>query len=282
MWTNAPRRTELYLWLFLGFSALLATRLLGLGDFDLFLKRINALDAVSLCVLAVAAWRLSLGQSDTLASHREIFGAFALAVAAVGLAFVPSAVGIGAGLGVLGIAILRGNRGEKNLRAAAICLLALAGHLSIAPIVFRIFLDPILTADRYLLGAALSLIRPETIWGTAGFTAPDGLRIALVGACSSFAGISVAIVVHVGWAMRVRTSLTSFDGLAIIATSVLATTINITRLVLTGWDTQSYMFWHGFNNTAPGLLIAWALQTTVILTGGYLSATWAARGEKWQ
>lgn len=279
MLTDAPRQSDLYLWLFFGLSFLLVTRLLGLGDLDLFLNRLNSLDAVSLCVLAVAAWRLSRGQSAKLANRGEIRAAFALAFAAIALAFVPAAVGIGAGLGVLGLAILRANRADRNLRAGAICLLALAGHLCLAPIVFRIFLDPILQIDRSLLLVAFRLIRPETVLGEVGFTAPDGLRIVLAGGCSSFAGVSVAIAVHVGWAMRVRTALTVFDGAAIIATGILATTINIGRLVLTGWDTQSYMFWHGLDGTAPGLMITWFLQTIAILTGGYLSATWAGRAE---
>ena len=195
----------------------------------------------------------------------------------MGLAFVPSAVGIGAGFGALGLAVLRCNPTDSNLRAAGICLLALAGHLCAAPIIFRVFLDPILRIDRYLLGSAFAVIRPETLWTPAGFTAPDGVRIVLVGACSSFAGVSVAIAVHVGWAMRVRTTLSRLDALAIMATGVLATAINIARLLLTGWDAQSYQFWHGIDGTAPGLMIAWFAQTAVILTGGYLSATWAGR-----
>lgn len=274
------RRIDLYAALLCGLSILLAARVLGFGNFELFLIRLSNVDVISFAVLAVAVWRLLRSSSMVPFTATDIAGAFALAAASIGLAFVPSAVGIGAGFGGLGATILLRESTDRDLRAAGICLLALAGHLCLAPIVFRVFLDPILQIDRYLLGLAFSLIRPETLWTDAGFTAPDGLRILLVGACSSFAGVSVAIAVHVGWAMRVRTSLTRFDALAILATGVLATVINITRLVLTGWSEELFVFWHGTDGSAPGLMIAWFLQTAAILAGGYISATWAGRAEE--
>ena len=275
-----PTQNQLFLWLLIGLAGLLAARITGLGEIELFLDKINNLDVISLGVLAVAAWRLNRAPASASAVPAQIATALAIAVISVGLGFVPSTVGIGAGFAILGVFILRAGQTDPDLRAAAICLLALASHLCLAPIVFRVFLDPILQIDRYLVGWAFTAIRPDIVWSGARFAAPDGLTIAIVGGCSSFGGISVAIAVHIGWAMRVRTHLTGLDAVAILATAVLATAINITRLILTGWDQQSYAFWHGVAGDGPGLMIAWFAQTTAILIGGYLSATWAAQADR--
>lgn len=263
----------------LGVTIIFAARSFGLGNWDFFAARLNQIDLITWGVIAVAFWRLSLADPGRLASRRE--QALCLGVAALWpfLALIPAAVGIGAAFALLGLILLAQGPQDRNLRAAAICLLALGTHLSLAPIVFRVFLDPILGIDRFLLGQVFAILRPDIIWSDAGFRTAEGFGITLVGACSSFAGISVAVVVHIGWAMRVRTRLTRLDPLAILLTAILATLINITRLVLTGWNPEGYAFWHGTGADAPGLAIVWVLQTAAILTGGYLSAYWAGRHE---
>ncbi len=274
---NPLRQKEIYILVLTGLAVLFLARNLGFGSFDLIAMRSANIDVITFGVAGVAASRILQSVPDTAASAATITWALALSTLIVGLSFVPSGVGLGAGFGLLGLLIYRNHAGDQNLKAAAICLFAIASHLTIAPVFFRVFLEPILTLDKYMLGTVFAGLRPDISWTNARFATPDGFGITLVGACSSFAGISVAITVHIGWAMRVRTFLTALDGIAILATAVLATLINITRLVLTGWSQPFYDFWHGTDGAAPGIMLAWTLQTSAILLGGYLSAYWAGR-----
>lgn len=274
---NALRQKEAYILVLTGLAVLFLARNTGLGSFDLMSMRSTNIDVITFGVAGVAAWRIFQSTQNTTASTATLVWAIALSALIVCFSFVPSSVGLGAGFGLLGLLIIRTNAGDQNLKAAAICLFAIASHLTLAPIFFRVFLEPILAIDKYLLGNVFSALRPDILWTNARFTTPDGFGITLVGACSSFAGISVAITVHIGWAMRVRTFLTALDAVAICATAVLATLINITRLVLTGWSQPFYDFWHGIDASAPGIMIAWTLQTSAILLGGYISAYWAGR-----
>lgn len=277
---SLPRQNEIYLVVMAGLTALFTTRSLGLGNFDLFVMRSLNIDVITFGVAGVAVWRLLASTAAVSISRQNIAWALVLSLLILCFAFVPSSVGIGAGFGLLGLLIMRSCGSDQTLKAATICLFAIASHLCIAPIFFRMFLEPILAIDKFLLGSVFASIRPDIVWTAARFTGPDGFGITMVGACSSFAGISVAVTVHIGWAMRVRTFLTGLDAIAILATAALATAINIIRLVLTGWSEPFFNFWHGANGDAPGLMLVWALQTAAILTGGYLSAYWAGRVDR--
>jgi hypothetical protein len=229
-------------------------------------------------VFAVALWRIAKARSSDFASRSDTVVVLGVALACVLLSAEPSLAGLGIAMGVLGTYLVICSYGERNLIAAGICFLALCTNLSIAPLIFRLGYSQIIDADLALLQTAINLVGAPITVTPAGLVSQDGMWAQLVGGCSSFQGISAAVLVHMGWAMVFRTEVGWRDGVAVAATICLATLINITRLTLTASGHEAYAFWHGLPGTTPlGGQIFWFAQTLALLSGGYFSATWAAR-----
>jgi hypothetical protein len=228
-------------------------------------------------VFAVAFWRMMKVTRGLDASPGEQAFVCAIALAAIPLAAESSKAGIGLAIGALGaFALIRAAK-DENLRATGICLLAICANFSIAPLIFCLAYGQFIDIDMALIQTAVNLIGAPVTATPAGLIADDGNRVLLVGACSSFAGISAAILVHMGWAMTVRTDVDWRDAIAVVATVIIATLFNIIRLTLTASGHDAYAFWHGAEGETPlGGQFFWFAHNAVLLTGGYLSARWAA------
>jgi hypothetical protein len=212
-----------------------------------------------------------------LARQNDFLCVALIALTAIPLAAESSLGGIGVSVGALGLLISWRYNRDLDLRAAGVCLLALFANFVISPLIFRLGYNQLIGADLALLQLAIDLTgAPVTVTPT-GIVAEDGLRVILVGACSSFMGVSSAILVHMGWAMAVRTDVGWRDGIAVLATVCVATLLNIGRVTLTASGYEGYAFWHGGAGESPlGGQLYWFAQNAVLLAGGYVSATWAA------
>jgi hypothetical protein len=276
-WPTLSSMTVLPLFkaVFLSAGVLLALKIFHVGDIEAFRSSVNNINVFLWGTVAVAYWRLSKANPPASLGFWSKLILFLAALSQIPAGLFPGGFGFGVPLGIIGAVFLYHSNGDNNLRASGICLLAVASHLMVAPFIFRVFLVPILAVDNWLLQSASAIYNPAIQFSSGGIIAPDGTRTTLVGGCSSFGGISAAILVHVGWAMKIRTRLTILDGFAIALTGVLATTVNITRLLVTTASHESYLYWHGVNTDGLGLKIMFLIQTVILLTGGYVSAYWA-------
>ncbi len=257
-----------------------ALRELRIGAPELFWARLPHVMLFPWLVFGVAIWRMARSAPDIPMRAADMWGVLGLAAATIPLAAEPSLGGIGLAVGGLGLLMLWRWRDDANMRAAALCLLALCANFSIAPLIFRMGYASIIGVDMGLLQAAITWSGAPVIVTPGGMIAEDGLRVLLVGACSSFTGISAAILVHMGWAMVVRSHVSWRDGIAVLATVCVATLLNIIRLTLTASGKAEYAFWHGAAGETPlGGQIYWFAQNAVLLTGGYVSAYWAGRAD---
>jgi hypothetical protein len=267
--------------LLLGTGALLicfALRELKVGAPPEYLPHLLQVTIFPWAVFAIALWRLSRSGDEAVASGTDFAALLLIAMISIPLAGDVSRSGIGLATGAMGAFVLWRSRNDCELRAGAVCLLALCTNLSIAPLIFRLGYGHFIGVDMYLLQTAIDFVGAPVVATPAGLVAADGLRVMLVGACSSFMGISAAVLVHMGWAMAIRTEVGWRDAAAVAATVCVATLLNIIRLTLTASGHDAYEFWHGAIGETPlGGQIFWFAQNLVLLTGGYVSATWAAR-----
>jgi hypothetical protein len=254
-----------------------ALRELRVGAPSEYLPSFLQIDLFPWAVFAVGIWRASKSGSKARASRNDMLMVLAIALACVPLAGEVSRAGLGLAIGAMGAFLVWRFEDDAQLRAAGICLLALCTNMSIAPLVFRLGYGELIGLDMALLQTAIDFAGAPVTVTPAGLVATDGLRVMLVGGCSSFKGVSAAVLVHMGWAMAVRTEVGWRDSIAVGATVCLATLINITRLTLTASGYEGYAFWHGAAGETPlGGQMFWFAQNALLLTGGYLSAAWAA------
>jgi hypothetical protein len=267
---------QLAFWALGGLFLCFVLRELRVGDDTGLLQRVALITLFPWGVFAVAFWRLAQMSPLRRARHADLGLVLIAALACIPLMAEVSLAGLGLVIGLVGTwAIWRG-RDEAGLRAAGICLLALCTNFAVAPLLFRLGYAQFIGFDLALLQAAIDISEAPVTVTPGGLVAADGLRVTLVGACSSFTGVSAAVLVHMGWAMSARTTVTARDALAVLATVCIATLINILRLTLAASGHESFAFWHGAaGETPPGGQIFWVLHHAVLLTGGYLSASWA-------
>lgn len=226
----------------------------------------------------VAVWRALRSRAGQSAATADLCLLALIALAAVPLAAESSLAGIGLCVGALGGWLFARSPDDQQLRAAAVCLLALGGNLSIAPLVFRLTYQAFIGLDMALIQMAVDLSGAPVTATPAGLVAADGTRVMLVGACSSFNGVSAAMLVHMTWAMAIRTEVSWRDGIAVLATVCLATLLNVVRLTLTASGGDAYAFWHGAVGETPlGGEVFWVAHHGILLAGAWLSAHWAGR-----
>jgi len=148
-------------------------------------------------------------------------------------------------------------------------LLAVAGQLVWAPILFQLFTPELLHADAALVGELLAWLLPDVIWRGTTFIAPDGHTIVLIGACSSFNNVSSAALACVTVAMLTRTEWRRRDLATIAIASVVMILANSLRICLLARGDESHLYWH--NGIGEQILVI--AQTLIIL----LIAWWGRR-----
>jgi hypothetical protein len=276
--TESLSTSELLCWALGVLTAAIYAKSLHIGSYERLLLSIHSLDVFALFAIGVCFWRLRQ-YSGRSARRKEFWLCVAMILSMIPLSLIRSTIGLGLGFALLAILCRVFDRND-NLFAASVLLAAMATHFTFAPVLYRLFLSPILAVDVHLVGNVLSALRPDLHWNETTFEGFDGARkfgITLVGACSSFNNISGAVLVHMTWAMALRTHLTKLDGVALAATILLATALNVIRIVLSAWSRESYNFWHGTSPDLPvGALLFLISQTLLVIATGYLTAVYAS------
>lgn len=265
--TGCIGRQELLLWLA---AAILANFALHILDTSSLLRLGSSLASLSL-VYWLAAFviinRLRQSGDRSPATMREQIAI----VAGLILLLLSSLAGYRAGPGLVAtgsaVLIIACLRNDADTRASATVLLALAGNMLWAPAAFQLATRELLLLDAVLVGTVLNLFRPEVVWQDLTFHAMDGNAITLVGGCSSFNNISIALLACVAATMLVRTHWRRGDIWVAIAAVVAMTAINVLRLCLMATGAAAHAYWHD-GEGAHVIALAQTLAIAAIAFGG--------------
>ena len=134
--------------------------------------------------------------------------------------------------------------GDLKLCAAGIVLAALAVQELWGHLLFQLVSFPLLRAETAVVGTMLEAARSGTVWQDNAIMGPSGYGIVIIGSCSSFHNLSLAMLCWLTvsrlWNQRWRVRDFVIGG-AIGVTMIL---FNVARLCLMGWNINLYHFWH--------------------------------------
>jgi hypothetical protein len=136
------------------------------------------------------------------------------------------------------------NNGDRKLRAAAVVLAALAVQQLWGHLFFDLVAVHLLRAESAVVGMLLDVARPGTVWQDNIITEPNGYRVIMLGGCSSFHNLSLAMLCWVTVSMWRHQDWRARDfaiGTMIGGTMIL---FNIARVCLMAWNRDLYHYWH--------------------------------------
>jgi hypothetical protein len=221
----------------------------------------------------VIARRLLLSDTGPAADRYDLLFGILLCGFVCLTSFVAYRLGPGvAATALAGYLMMRSN-GDRNVKAAGSVLLALSANLVWAPIVFHFFAHEIILLDTALVGTLLRVLRPDIIWADTSFHASAGHTISLVGACSSFSNVSIALLAGVAMTMLLRCNWVRGDLAVVLAACSAMILLNAARLCVLAWSPESFAYWH----EGPGVTWLTLAQTAVIAGVAYLGAVRAGQ-----
>ena len=150
---------------------------------------------------------------------------------------------------------------------------ALALNSFWAPLFFQFFTEQIIAVDSAALRLAYSALRPDIVADGALFKAAGNFGILIVGACSVFSSASVAVLATVALIQNKRAGFKWRDLAATVLVLLAMLFISTARLVIYGWSSESFRYWH--NGDGVSIIE----QTQILLMGGiaFVCANWAVR-----
>jgi hypothetical protein len=261
-------RRELLIWIVLCLFANEALLLLDVGSLDAFGASLLTQNDIYWLACGVTLYRLWLGDPAVRADRRDVALALILGALILFSSLLPYRFGIGFLATLVAIHLLTFDHGDRNLKAAGAVLLAVSTQLVWGPIVFQLFTPELLKADAELVGTALAALRPDIVWSSTTFFAPDGHAVSLIAGCSSFNNVSSAVLACVAIAMLRRNEWVRSDIATIIIASVAMILVNSARICLFVWSKDYHLFWHD----GAGAQILAIAQTLVVLAIAWLGA----------
>ena len=254
-------RRELLFWIVLCLFANQALLLLDVGSFDAFATSLLTQNDIYWLACAVTLYRLWLSDPGVQADRRDFALALALGALILFSSFLPYRFGIGLLATFVAIYLLMFDHGDRNLKAAGAVLLAVSTQLVWGPIFFQLFTPELLKADAALVGRILMVMRPDIVWSSTTFFAPDGHAVSLIAGCSSFNNVSSAVLACVAIAMLRRNEWFRRDLATIIIAGAAMILVNSVRICLFVWSRDYHLFWHD----GAGAQILAIAQTLVVL-----------------
>lgn len=263
-------RREIALWLVVAALAnegLHALDLRSPGSVAMSLASQNLIYWFSCFALISILWRVD---ADLRTRPIDVCVAIVTCTGLIGASLVGYRFGVGVlatGLSVYLLCL----GGGRAFRAAGCVMLALSVHLTWAPIIFQYLLPWILRLDMLAVSAFLALIGSLATVENTSIHGADGHSAALVGGCSAFQNLSIAMLAYVSAAMLLRGRWVRGDLLWLLATCLALIVINTVRLAMLGMNRDLYAFWHD----GAGVPILALGETAVIAA---LSLAGASRG----
>lgn len=258
-------RREIFIWIA---AALVGNELLQLVDVGSAWSLVASLETQNY-VLWLAGYavvsRVRASSAELPADRLDCWFSAATCVAILLTSLLPHRWGLGFVATTTSIYLLFEHRGDRNLRAAGYLLLAISAHLLWAPVLFQLATPEFVRADAAIVAVALKILRPDILWSGTTFHTPDGHNLILIGACSSFQNISIALLACTTVTMLSRTQWVREDMITVALATATMVIINAGRLCVLAWSASAFKFWHDgdgvglfvFGQTAIVMLIAW-------------------------
>lgn len=252
---------------------LIANHALQIVDASSFLSILSGLASQNLiywfACYVIISHLLASSSEPTLSKNDSIF-VIGLCLLILMVSFIAYRFTIGFLTTLLALWMMRSFKDDVKVKSAGIVLMAMAVHLVWAPLLFRLFMEEFLLLDAAAISVVLSNLRPDIVQAGTTFSGEDH-AITLVGACSSFHNVSLAILAVVAAIMCYRTELRRSDVAWLLITCTAMIAINVVRIALVAWDAEMYIYWHD----GAGVKVLSVIQTAVIIA---LAAYGAWRG----
>jgi exosortase/archaeosortase family protein len=261
----ALSRREAYLWAVICLLANQAIQLIDATSFGALASSLADQNYIYWLTCCVVIYRVWVSDRAAPATSADLWLLAAFCLAAVVASLVPYRFTTGVLATLTAAYFLTVPAADRNIRAAGCVLLALSTQLVWAAMLFQFFTSDLLPLDATLVGMVLDGLRPDIIRNGTTFDAPDGHAIMLVGGCSSFNNLSVALLACVSVIMLTRTEWVRRDLVTVAIASGVMISLNVLRICLLCWSAASYAFWHhgpgtpvfAVGQTLAVLLIAW-------------------------
>ena len=261
-------RRELIQWLVVSLLANLALHSLNTTTWSAFAKSLASVNLIFLFACYVVLRHVAHSNPVAGANLRDITVAVIASCAIVLSSFIGYRFGVGALTTVAALYILATAQDDKALRGAGTVLMAVSFNVLWAGIIFRYFLPHILWADAAVVKIVLWAASSDINVVDTTFYSPGDHVISLVGACSSFNNVSLAMLAYVSITMLVRTYWNRSDLIWMAGLCILMIAFNAVRLSILARDFESYLYWH---DLAGKQYLALA-QTFAVVAVAYVGA----------
>ncbi|GEM_PF-4711199 len=261
-WLPGMSRRELLFWLAGGVLAVHFLNTLDLTSPATLLLSLFSANLVYCFACFAVIQRLRQSNAAIAATAPETGLTLLGMLATVGVSLFANAYAIGIMSTLLSLVLICHYRSDPYLRTAGMILAAISVHVLWAPLLFVLLQPMLLVADAAAVSLWLSFLRPDITLQGQTFAAPGGHAIALIGACSSFHNISIAILAYVSVALLLRKQWLPADVLWLAAIVVIMVMFNVLRIGLVAWSREAYLYWHDGSGSQ------WlALLQTLVLFG---------------
>lgn len=251
-------------------AGLLTATLLGnMGTLNwtevlLELQKLNLIRFLALLLLLKLVNNLSL--RDMQAVHACVISAVMLTLSLI-VAFLGAKLYI---LTCLGFVLL-GVWYFAKIRADAWPTLIVGGallvNLVLAPVVFNLLSEQILQLDAWLVYGFAHWLDPDTVLRGTSIQRSSGFSVVLVGACSAFNALSLAMLSYVTWVVFLRGVPNRRDLLWLLPMTAAIVAWNVFRISLMGESREGYAYWH---ESSTGALWISAGQHAVLVSSAWL------------
>jgi len=257
---KSPRFQELSLWawaaLFLNF---LITRI-DLSSLSDVLLSLSSVNLIVLFAFLVAFNALLDSDRDRPVTRADLLGFGVLMAGTLFEGLIGPQALIGLPIMAFGLWLIYRRGNDEKLFAAGITLLAISIHLFWGRMLFAFFIPEFLALDAAVVSVIVPLIQPEVAMQGTSFHSVDGHAIMLVGACSSFNNISLALLAGASAIVFARGRIRFSDWPWMLALTIAMIAMNVVRLSLMAVDFESYVYWH----EADGIIILQWAQLLVL------------------
>ncbi len=134
--------------------------------------------------------------------------------------------------------------GDRKLRAAGVVLAALAVQELWGHHFFDLIAVHLLRAEAAVVGTLLEIARPGTAWQDNMITEPNGYGIVILGECSSFHNLSLAMLCWVTVSRWQHQDWRARDFVIGAVVGVTMIPFNVARICLMAWNVDLYHYWH--------------------------------------
>ena len=142
-----------------------------------------------------------------------------------------------------------------------IVYLALAFNGFLAPLIFHLIKDVVLIGEVHAAAILNNLIGLEVAANGTRLTSEGGMRLQMVGGCSVYSNLSLAILGYASVKAFFRQKMVAADVLLLLALAMCLVLVNSVRLGLMTPDLTAYRYWHH----GDGSMLVAVVQTALIL-----------------